>query len=73
MDLYEMIHNAYRRLKTCLFRPNGYNCRACGTSLGTMYLEERLYAVRCEKCGTVTLVEAGRPADAEGAVGVRSV
>lgn len=69
MDFYEMVHKAYRQLNTCLFRPNGGRCRACGTALGTTYLEERLYAVRCEKCNTVTLVKARCPADAEAAVG----
>lgn len=68
MDFYDMIHTAYRQLKTCLFRHNGCNCRVCGTALGTTYLEERLYAVRCEKCETITLIEARSPLDAESTV-----
>ena len=69
MDLYELAHKAYRRIRSCRFDPEGYRCHRCGKDLKTVYLEERLYAVRCDTCDTITLVKAKSPAEAESVVG----
>ena len=45
------------------------NCRNCGTQLKVYYAEERLYAVKCCFCETVTLVEAANPTQAMRFVG----
>lgn len=44
-------------------------CRNCGTVLGIEYHEERLYSLKCETCGTVTLVKARSPLEAAMTVG----
>ena len=69
LDFYEMIHKAYAGLKRRRYDQSPCKCRVCGTFLESTYLEERLYAVRCEKCCTITLVKARRPEDAERSVG----
>lgn len=51
-------------------RNHGGLCARCGAELITAYHEERLYSVRCKKCGTVTLVKASDPYQAEEKVGV---
>jgi len=69
MDFYNTVHEAYKGIKTCRFDHHGYQCMYCGAKLGTTYLEERLYAVRCPDCHTITLIEAGSTVMAEHAVG----
>lgn len=46
-------------------RNHGNYCFSCGTALLTAYHEERLYSVHCPTCGTVTLIKAGNPSEAE--------
>ena len=45
------------------------HCRNCGTRLKVYYCEERLFAVKCGYCETVTLVKAGNPTQAMRFVG----
>ncbi|MDL2205341.1 hypothetical protein LJC33_00335 [Eubacteriales bacterium OttesenSCG-928-N13] len=45
------------------------SCRQCGEPLEAQYCEDRLYLVRCTKCGFVTLIKARKPLMA--ALGVR--
>ena len=73
MDFYSTVHEAYKGIKTCRFVHNGYQCMYCGAKLGTTYLEERLYAVRCPDCRTITLIDAHNPVMAEHAVGAKVV
>lgn len=44
-------------------------CRSCGAVLGFEYHEERLYSLKCETCGTVTLVNAASLLEAAMTVG----
>ena len=46
-----------------------YACHLCGTTLEYAYMENRLYAIRCKKCETVTLVKERNPAEAASIVG----
>lgn len=68
MDFYSMVHGAYKGMQTCLYHQHGRRCMICGTHLGTAYLEEKLYAVCCPDCNTITLIEARSPDLAEYAV-----
>lgn len=52
-----------------LFRETPIRCVKCGRRLGVYYCENRLYAVRCMTCKTVTLVYAARQLDAARKVG----
>lgn len=52
--------------------PDDIRCRRCGTRLKAYYAEDRLYAVKCGFCETITLVKAGNPSDAARYVGVDS-
>lgn len=45
-------------------------CQRCGSYLGTVYHEERLYSVGCCKCETITLVKARTPHEAARKVGI---
>lgn len=45
-------------------------CQRCGSYLGTIYHEERLYSVGCCKCETITLVKARTPHEAARKVGI---
>lgn len=47
----------------------GVLCRKCGTRLKVYYCENRLYAVKCDGCESVTLVKATNPMDAMLTVG----
>lgn len=53
----------------CLFRETSIRCVKCGRRLGVYYCENRLYAVRCMTCKSVTLVYAARQLDAARKVG----
>lgn len=44
-------------------------CMRCGYKLEVYYCEERVYAVRCKECKSVTLVYAARKLDAARKVG----
>lgn len=46
-----------------------YACHACGKTLEYAYMENRLYAIRCTKCATVTFVKARNPEEASSIVG----
>ena len=46
-------------------------CHKCGTRLKVYYAEERLYAVRCCYCESITLVKASNPAEAASYVGTK--
>lgn len=62
---------AHRMHDDFLLRRNyGGKCPRCGTDLKTAYHEDRLYSVQCQKCETVTLVEARNPREAETKVGI---
>ena len=52
-----------------LFRTTKTRCRRCHTPLGVYYCENRVYAVRCLVCGTVTITFASSPQDAVRKVG----
>ncbi len=52
-----------------LFQEMNVRCVKCGMKLGVYYCENRLYAVRCKTCKTVTLVYAARKLDAVRKVG----
>lgn len=69
MSFYSAVHEAYKGIKTCRFDHHGFKCLACGAKLETTYLEERLYAVKCPDCRTITLIEHRNPIMAEHAVG----
>ena len=45
------------------------HCKNCGTRLKVYYAEERLYAVKCGYCESVTLVRADNPTQAMRYVG----
>jgi ribosomal protein S27AE len=61
------MHKAYN---TALARRYyGATCPRCGGLLGVAYHEDRLYSVKCEKCETLTLVEARNPCDAQHKAG----
>lgn len=51
------------------FRTTESRCRRCHMPLGVYYCENRVYAVRCLVCGTVTLTFASSPQDAVRKVG----
>lgn len=70
MSIDDLFHKAFHA--DAYFRPtaNDIRCRCCGTRLKTHYCEDRLYAVKCCFCGTVTLVEAKSPDDAAHYVGI---
>ena len=70
-----LLYDALFRNRVC-FRPCKDNddqyrhaCHLCGTTLEWAYMENRLYAIRCKKCGTVTLVKESNPAEAASIVG----
>ena len=73
MAFYDVVHEAYKGIKTCRFDHHGFQCLSCGAKLETTYLEERLYAVRCPDCRTITLIESRSPVMAEHAVGSKVV
>ena len=50
--------------------PSDIRCRQCGTRLKAYYCEARLYAVRCDRCKSLTLVKASAPDEAALYVGV---
>jgi hypothetical protein len=52
-----------------LFRTTESRCRRCRMPLDVYYCENRVYAVRCLVCGTVTLTFASCPQDAVRKVG----
>lgn len=52
-----------------LFQEMPIRCMKCGRKLGVYYCENRVYAVRCMTCKTVTLVYAARKLDAARKVG----
>ena len=43
------------------WNPSCVKCRACATELETYYCEERLYMVRCRRCGKVVLMKSSGP------------
>lgn len=47
----------------------GAYCPKCGKELEAAYCEERLYAVRCRRCETVTLVKSNNPRKAAESIG----
>ena len=49
---------------------NGYQCDRCDTSLEYTYLENRLYAIRCDGCDFIRLVKASSPVIASRKVGI---
>lgn len=53
----------------CRFEEMPIRCVKCSKKLGAYYCENRLYAVRCMACKTVTLVYAARKLDAARKVG----
>lgn len=63
------MRNAYKA--PALYRPltEDIRCRNCGTKLKAYYAEDRLYAVKCGYCETITLVEASNPQQAARFVG----
>ena len=52
-----------------LFRTTESRCRRCRMPLGVYSCENRVYAVRCLVCGTVTLTFASSEQDAVRKVG----
>lgn len=46
-------------------------CKKCDTRIKVYYAEERLYAVRCCYCESITLVKAANPVAAASYVGYR--
>lgn len=53
----------------CRFEEMPIRCLKCDRKLGVYYCENRVYAVRCMTCKTVTLVYAARKLDAARKVG----
>lgn len=53
----------------CKFEQMPIRCTKCGKNLGVYYCENRLYAVQCTTCKSVTLVYAARKLDAARKVG----
>ncbi len=64
-----LMHAVYRA--DVMYREStiGVMCRRCGTRVKAYYCEDRLYAVRCDGCESVTLVRAQSPIDAMLVVG----
>lgn len=54
----------------CKFEEMQIRCAKCEMKLGVYYCENRVYAVRCKTCKSVTLVYACRKLDAARKVGV---
>lgn len=52
-----------------LFNTTQSRCRRCHMPLGVYSCENRVYAVRCLVCGTVTVTFASSPHDAVRKVG----
>lgn len=48
-------------------------CNKCDTRLKVYYAEERLYAVRCCYCESITLVKASNPVEAASYVGKMNI
>jgi len=72
MGIDQIFHEAFK--SDALFRPVGgadVRCRNCDTKLKTYYAEERLFAVKCCYCETVSLVKANNPIAAAMCVGER--
>ncbi len=65
----ELMHTAYRAEPMYKETLIGVMCRRCGMRLKAYYCENRLYAVRCDGCESVTLVKARSPLDAMMVVG----
>lgn len=49
---------------------NGYKCPMCDTYLEYTYLENRLYAIRCDGCDFIRLVKGSSPVIASRKVGI---
>lgn len=58
----------YVRFETCA----EYVCHKCKSTLDIYYCESGTYAVRCLKCGLLTLVVAKNPEDALRRVGLEN-
>ena len=67
--LYRSLSDDCVCFRQCQDAESRYACHLCGTTLKYAYMENRLYAIRCKKCGTVTLVKAKNPAEAASIVG----
>lgn len=52
------------------FRISDVTCPRCRRLLGVYYCEGGIYAVKCQECETVTLLEARSPSQAAARVGV---
>jgi len=44
-------------------------CHSCGNQLEVRYCEEKVYAVRCKKCETVSIIMASNPQKAAEHIG----
>lgn len=68
-NIDKTLHDAYK--SDAYYTPTltPVYCHRCGTRLKTYYAEDRLYAVKCGFCETVTLVRASNPTEAMRYVG----
>lgn len=69
MIVDQKIFNAFTVNANYQPTPTAVYCRNCGTRLKAYYAENRLYAVKCGYCETVTLVMANNPTEAARYVG----
>lgn len=68
MPVDELLHKAFT-VDAYYIPATDVRCRNCGTRLKVYYAEERLYAVKCGYCETITLVRANNPTEAMRYVG----
>lgn len=74
MDYEDILfHKAFRAdvVYKPMRRSDGFRafCRKCNTELKLYYCENSLYAVKCEACESITLLEASNPLDAARVAG----
>lgn len=61
------------RQREVRFRESDATCPHCLRRLGVYYCESGTYAVKCDECETVTLLEARSPEQAAARVGVMAI
>ena len=69
METDKNFHNAYNQRANYTPTATPLYCKKCSTRLKVYYAEDRLYAVKCGFCETVTLVKADNPTEAARYVG----
>jgi len=70
-SVYDLLLRGFTLFRKCVdSKCNGMHCcTMCGNTLEYAYMENRLYALRCQKCKTVTLIRASCVSEAADVVG----